>query len=81
MFYPLSAPLAHGPIPATPTWVGCLAPGCSCRDARIVSTRKTAFFAALARGRGQTSDRAIAPDPTWSLTNLTSLERAIRTAP
>jgi hypothetical protein len=40
---------------------GCLIPGCPCKDARIVSHRRAAFFAAMARRTGQTADRVIAP--------------------
>jgi hypothetical protein len=46
---------------------GCLQAGCPCRDARIVSHRKAAFFAAMARSAGETADRVIAPDPDWTL--------------
>jgi hypothetical protein len=46
---------------------GCLQEGCPCRDARIVSHRKAAFFAAIARRAGETADRYIAPDPEWAL--------------
>ena len=46
---------------------GCLQDGCPCRDARIVSHRKAAFFAAIARTTGETADRFIAPDPDWAL--------------
>lgn len=46
---------------------GCLQEGCPCRDARIVSHRRAAFFAAIARKAGETADRIIAPDPTWAL--------------
>jgi hypothetical protein len=46
---------------------GCLQAGCPCRDARIVSHRKAAFFAAIARAAGETADRVIAPDPHWTL--------------
>ena len=57
--------------PVEPTTVirplGCLQPGCPCRDVRIVSHRKTAFFAATARAAGETADRVIAPDPDWTL--------------
>ncbi|HEX6868377.1 MAG TPA: hypothetical protein VF119_06210 [Candidatus Limnocylindrales bacterium] len=45
---------------------GCLVDGCSCKDARIVSHRRAAFFAALARRTGETADRVIAPDPDWA---------------
>jgi hypothetical protein len=45
----------------------CLVAGCTCKDARIVSRRRAAFFAAWAKGRGETADRRIAPDPDWGL--------------
>ena len=43
----------------------CLVAGCPCKDARIVSHRRAAFFAAWAVDRGETADRFVAPDPTW----------------
>jgi hypothetical protein len=51
---------------------GCLVEGCSCKDARIVSTRRAAFFAAWARDRGETADRAVAPEAGWRIPNLFS---------
>jgi hypothetical protein len=45
----------------------CLVEGCPCKDARIVSQRRAAFFAAWARDRGETANRFVAPDPTWSI--------------
>lgn len=56
-------PLASG----HPARRACLVPGCPCKDARIVSHRRAAFFASLARHHGETADRIIAPDPAWSL--------------
>ena len=51
-----------------PTRTGaCLVAGCSCKDARIVSHRRAAFFAAMARRTGETADRIIAIDPAWLL--------------
>lgn len=50
-------PLAHQSRKA------CLVSGCPCKDARIVSHRRAAFFAAVARMHGETADRTIAPDP------------------
>lgn len=47
---------------------GCLVDGCPCKDARIVSHRRTAFFAAIARRTGETADRVIAPDADWTWT-------------
>lgn len=46
----------------------CLVDGCACKDARIVSHRRTAFFAVWAKDHGETADRVIEPDPTWRLT-------------
>jgi hypothetical protein len=50
--------------PARPA---CLVPGCTCKDARIVSTRRAAFFAAWAKDHGETADRMVMPDPAWPL--------------
>lgn len=53
---------------AEPTRTGaCLVPGCPCKDARIVSHRRAAFFAAIARRNGETADRDIAIDPAWRM--------------
>ena len=46
----------------------CLVAGCTCKDARIVSHRRAAFFAAWAKDHGETANRLIDPDPTWRLT-------------
>jgi hypothetical protein len=46
----------------------CLVAGCSCKDARIVSHRRAAFFAAWAKDHGETANRTVEPDPTWSFT-------------
>ena len=43
----------------------CLVAGCPCKDVRIVSRRRAAFFAAWAASNGETADRFIVPDPTW----------------
>lgn len=53
---------------------GCLAPGCPCRDARIVSHRRARFFTHLAVANGETADRVIAPDPEWQLPARTHLD-------
>jgi hypothetical protein len=45
----------------------CLVAGCPCKDARIVSHRRAAFYAAIARRSGETADRLIAPDPAWRI--------------
>ncbi len=53
--------------PTTRSPSACLAAGCPCRDARIVSHRRAAFFAAVARERGQTADRRVDVDLSWRL--------------
>jgi hypothetical protein len=50
----------------------CQVDGCPCKDARIVSRRKAAYFAAQARANGQTADRVIAPQRGWRIPALTS---------
>ena len=45
----------------------CLVEGCSCKDARIVSTRRAAFFARIAQERGETAQRIVRPEPGWQL--------------
>jgi hypothetical protein len=55
-------PIAH-PAPAG----ACLVAGCTCKDARIISFRRAAFIAAMARRGGETADREIAPDPDWRI--------------
>lgn len=45
----------------------CLVAGCTCKDPRIVSSRRAAFHAALARQHGETADRYVAADPDWRL--------------
>jgi hypothetical protein len=65
-FQPTPLPIV-APQASTPADRGCLQDGCPCRDARIVSHRKAAFFAAMARRTGETADRVITPDPTWTL--------------
>jgi hypothetical protein len=50
-----------------PTRRPCLVDGCPCKDARIVSRRRAAYFAARAQTTGQTADRVIAPERGWRL--------------
>ncbi len=45
----------------------CMAPGCPCQDARIVSHRRARFFAHLAVVSGETAGRIIRPEPDWTL--------------
>jgi len=68
MFHPdqITSPEAVALIEPARTGA-CLVPGCPCKDARFVSHRRAAFFAAVARRNGETADRSIAPDPEWRL--------------
>ena len=45
----------------------CLAAGCPCRDARIVSHRRARFFHHLAVVNGETADRVIVAEPDWMI--------------
>ncbi len=54
-----------GAGPSRPS--GCLAHGCPCQDARIVSHRRARFFTHLAVVNGETADRVIPPEPDWFL--------------
>jgi hypothetical protein len=51
---------------------GCLVEGCPCKDARIVSQRRAAFFAAWAREHGETADRTIVVELGWRIPTATS---------
>jgi hypothetical protein len=57
----MQEPIATAPAKA------CLTAGCPCKDARIVSRRRAGFFAALARSRGETADRIVAPERGWRI--------------
>ena len=76
MFYP-EIIYAEPVTTIVPTTIGaCLVAGCSCKDACIVSHRRAAFFAALARRTGETADR-VSPSTRpgccrWSSTPSTS---------
>jgi hypothetical protein len=48
----------------------CLVAGCPCKDPRIVSHRRAAFFAAVAREHGETASRIVAADPEWQIPAL-----------
>ena len=56
--------------PTPPTRRACLVAGCPCKDARLLSRRTAAFFAAIAGRNGQTADRVVAPDPEWAIGSL-----------
>ena len=51
---------------------GCLVEGCPCKDARIVSKRRAAFFAAWAKEHDETANRFVAPDAEWRLPTFLS---------
>ena len=65
MYHPSVHSALETAAAVAPARSACLVAGCPCKDARIVSHRRAAFFAAVARGRGQTADRVISPDPAW----------------
>lgn len=68
MFHPDELSSTAGVATVNPTRTGaCLVAGCPCKDARFVSHRRAAFFAAIAVRTGETADRIIAVDPTWQL--------------
>ena len=50
-----------------PSRRSCLVDGCSCKDARIISQRRVAYFANVARANGETADRIIPVDAGWRL--------------
>ena len=45
----------------------CRTDGCPCQDSRIVSHRRAAFFAAVARANGETAQRRVAPERGWRM--------------
>ena len=49
---------------------GCLVEGCPCKDARIVSKRRAAFFAAWAQDHGETANRSVAAELDWRIPTL-----------
>lgn len=68
MFYPDQISSSEGVALIESSRTGaCLVAGCPCKDARIVSHRRAAFFSAMAIRNGETADRTIAPDPAWRL--------------
>jgi len=62
--------IIEDPVVLPPTRVACLNEGCPCKDARIVSHRRAAFFAALAKSRDETADRIVEPESDWSIDAL-----------
>lgn len=58
----------QGAGPSRPS--GCLAPGCPCQDARIVSHRRARYFHHLAAVNGETADRVIVAEPDWMIPRI-----------
>jgi hypothetical protein len=52
---------------AQPSRRACLVDGCSCKDARIISHRRAAYFASQARANGETADRILPAETDWRL--------------
>jgi hypothetical protein len=76
---PGKEPTMNGPdvteITTAPRRRACLVEGCHCKDARILSTRRAAYFASIAASRGETAQRRIAvDDDTWRLPTSPALE-------
>ena len=68
MFHHEPIQIIETPVARRPERSGaCLVAGCPCKDARIISPRRAAFFAEVARRSGETANRAIAPDAGWRL--------------
>ena len=62
-------------ITIAPRRRACLVEGCTCTDARILSTRRAGYFASIAASRGETADRRIAADDdSWRLPTSPALE-------
>ena len=63
------AAMDNGPdVDATPmARRACLVAGCGCRDARVLSRRRAAFFASRARTSGETANRNIEVEDDWRL--------------
>jgi hypothetical protein len=74
----MQAPETNEIVEATETRMrgACHISGCTCKDVRIVSHRRAAFFAYMARRSGQTADRVVAVEPGWRIPSapLTDLE-------
>ena len=58
----------------------CLTAGCPCKDPRLVSPRRAAFFAAMARRSRETADRVVAVEPGWRIP-LSSLSAFVMRRP
>jgi hypothetical protein len=54
-------------VESQPSRRACLVDGCPCKDARIISRRRAAYVASLARANGQTADRIVPVEAGWRL--------------
>jgi hypothetical protein len=57
-----------------PSRRACLVDGCSCKDARIISHRRVAYFASRAIANGETANRIVAVESDWRLPVDTNLD-------
>lgn len=74
----MQAPETNQIVEATEARVrgACHISGCTCKDVRIVSHRRAAFLAYMARRSSQTADRVVAVEPDWRIPSapLTDLD-------
>ena len=65
----MRAPETPAPVDSTELRArgACPMAGCVCKDARIMSYRRAAFFAFIARTRGQTARRVLPMEPEWRI--------------
>jgi hypothetical protein len=59
---------------AQPSRRACLVDGCSCKDARIISHRRVAYFASQAIANGETADRILPAEAEWRLPTNTDID-------
>jgi hypothetical protein len=63
-------------ITTLPARRACLVEGCTCKDARILSSRRASYFASVAKARGETADRVVEADPSWAIPAMSDLDLA-----
>jgi hypothetical protein len=64
-------------IESQPSRRACLVDGCTCKDARILSRRRAAYVASLARANGQTADRIVPVEAGWRLPTAIDIDIAL----
>ncbi|HEX5825848.1 MAG TPA: hypothetical protein VFY18_15420 [Candidatus Limnocylindrales bacterium] len=64
-------------ITTSPARRACLVEGCTCKDARILSSRRASYFASVAKARGETADRVVEADPSWAIPAMSDLDVAV----